>query len=138
MAESSTHIEFVYTCKDYIVKNVIPSGDDAFVCVDCPETTQKPPAVVGGVRPDLYYRRSGLLVIGEAKTIGDIDNIHSRKQYECYFEECKLFEGDSYIVVCSSWSVAPSLWTILKRMKLQNNYAAHIIVLFENGKYREL
>lgn len=138
MPESSTHMNFVDICGDYICKNVIPHGKQSYLLYDNSNSTQKPPIVIGGVRPDVYFNHGGLLVIGEAKTWNDVDNIHSLRQFECYFKECETFDGETVIVLCTTWSFAPQLWLIAKRMKINGPYKARIIVLYELGRYKEM
>lgn len=138
MPESSAHMDFVQKCGDYICDHIVPSAYSSFVLYDTPDSIQKPPAVEGGVHPDIYYNHAGLLVIGEAKTINDIDNLHSRKQYEYYFKECEQHIGNCFIVICSTWSVAPQLWKIVMHIKKNNNYKAQIIVIYELGVYKAL
>ena len=137
MPESSAHMDYVNICRDFIKNDIVPAGKDVFILSDAPESIEKPPVVVGGVRPDVLYKHNGLLVIGEAKTEKDIDNPHSRKQYNCYFQECEHFHGIKHIVFCTTWSACPQLWNIVKRMKKDCGYKTHVVVLFELGKFKE-
>lgn len=138
MPESSTHMEYVNLCGKYLTEHILPQGCDSYLLYDKPDSIQKPPAVEGGVHPDLYYQRKGLLVIGEAKTLKDVDNPHSRQQYECYFKECELFEGESVVAIITTWSAVPLLWSIVKRIKINGSYKAKVIVLYELGVYKQL
>ena len=111
----------------------MPQVKQPFVLVDLPESTQKPPAVTDGFHPDVYYCHNDIFIIGEAKTVEDVERRHSKLQYEAYFKECELFDGEKYIIVSSAWSIAMSFRTILKHIKRTNNYTAHIIVVSEEG-----
>ena len=137
MPESITHMEYVKLCGIYIKEHMIPMGNGPFIFFDKPNSLVKPPSLIGGVHPDLYYKRSDLLIIGEAKSETDIDNPHSRKQYEYYFKECECFEGVSYMVFCTSWTSCVTLWNMVRRMKRESGYHAHIVVLCESGVYKK-
>lgn len=125
-------MNFVRRIQQFI-ENKMPQVKLPFVLVDLPESTQKPPAVTDGFHPDLYYRHNGILIIGEAKTVEDVERRHSKLQYDAYFRECESFNGEKYIVVSSAWSIAMSFRTILKHLKRANNYSSHIIVVSEEG-----
>lgn len=43
------------------------------------------PPTLGFVRPDVFARGSKEVIIGEAKTAGDIDNGHTYEQLQIYF-----------------------------------------------------
>lgn len=111
----------------------MPHVQQPFVMVDLPDSTQKPPVVTDGYHPDVYYRHNGVLIIGEAKTVEDVERRHSKLQYDAYFRECEHFNGAKYIIVSSAWSIAMSFKSILKNIKRINNYSTHIIVVSEDG-----
>lgn len=115
------------------IESKMPQVKQPFVLVDLPESSQKPPVVTDGFHPDVYYHHNGILIIGEAKTVEDVERRHSKLQYDAYFRECEFFQGDKYIIVCSAWSIAMTFRTILKHIKHANNYTSQIIVLSEDG-----
>jgi len=101
MAESALHIEIVRQMYNW-VRDGIFSGDDGSIFVSLPEASvhTKPPNLLFGYQPDLYAidHKNNLLVVGEAKTIRDIDRPHSIEQYKSYLNTCLQHDGPSYLV----------------------------------------
>lgn len=131
IAESKQHMDYVNLIEQYVLR-MIPSEQGGFVYVDKPESVYKPP-LVGNFRPDLYFRAENKLIIGEAKTVADFERLHSKKQYKTYLQTCQVFDGDSLLILCSSWSVAFSFKTLIKSMKKQNGFDTKVIILSEEG-----
>lgn len=104
-----------------------------YILVDLPNSTYKPPKLTNNYHPDIYYNHNNTLVIGEAKTVNDIDNTHSRNQYISYLQECQNFQGQAYLIVCSSWTMSIMFKNLLKYIKRLNNFKTTIIVLSEVG-----
>ena len=131
IAESKLHMDYVNLVEQYVLR-MIPSEQGGFVYVDKPETAYKPP-LVGNYRPDLYFRADNKLIIGEAKTVEDFERFHSQEQYKTYLQACQTFEGDSLLILCSSWSVAFSFKTLIKSMKKRNGFNTKVIIISEEG-----
>ena len=68
-------------------------------CISIHEHWRSP--IIGGSRPDVLARESnGKTTIGEAKTLSDIDNLHTRAQFKQFFEHlCTTREGTLWISV---------------------------------------
>ena len=111
----------------------MPPVQPEYILVDLPDSVYKPPRLTNNYHPDIYYNHNNTLIIGEAKTINDIDNIHSRSQYISYLQECQKFQGKSYLIVCSSWTVSMMFKNLLKYIKRMNNFTTTVIVLSEVG-----
>lgn len=76
MSESEEHRELVRNAR-HVVNTLYPNTDPV---VDLPQRPgDELPPTIGGHRPDLYFSRAGLLVIGEAKTYRDLD---ARRTYD--------------------------------------------------------
>lgn len=124
-------MDYVSLIEQYVLR-MIHSEQGGFVYVDKPESTYKPP-MVGNFRPDLYFCAENKLIIGEAKTIADFERFHSKEQYKTYLQACQVFNGDSMLVLCSSWSVAFSFKTLIKSIRKQNNFDSKVIIISEEG-----
>jgi len=120
MAESIVHINYVRKMVDYL-SVLIPIGDRSLVLVDLPESSRKPDRTIGNFIPDLYYKNTGCLIIGEAKTENDIDRKHSIDQFESYIVETSLFNGESHIVICTSLYSFARIKNLIRRMKMEQN-----------------
>lgn len=131
MAESQAHMDYVSLVEQYVL-NKIPYQQRGFVFVDTPLSAYKPP-VIGNYRPDVYFQHNNSLIIGEAKTVKDYETKHSKEQYVTYLKECQKFQGESLLVLCSSWTVSFSYRTLIKHIKRQNRFDTKVIIISENG-----
>jgi hypothetical protein len=64
------------------------------------------PPQLSDVRPDVYARAeaSGQLVVGEAKTAGDLENDHTIRQLEAYFKHLASHSS------CELWLAVPFMY----------------------------
>ena len=128
MPESRSHMNLVQVAYNYI-KQIVPSDYSCFVQVDSPDT--KRPVAVGDFVPDVYLCTSDLIIIGEAKTIGDFDRPHSKAQYREYLNSFMNFNGTGILVISVPWQVTPSIKNYLRRLKEELNTKTKIVVLNE-------
>lgn len=101
MAESLNHMEYIRRIVGYvptIAKHYVP----ALLSSDLPEAQTHPIPMSEGYRPDVFYQDSDIVVIGEAKTIKDIENEHTFSQLSSYINEARNFQKQRHIVFCSS------------------------------------
>lgn len=131
MNESIEHIRFVEMIIDY-VKDVIPEEKSNLLMVDLPSYNH-PVLSYSNFIPDVKYKQEDLLIIGEAKTIDDFNREHSRKQYEAYLDECKMFPGKSIIVISIPWNLLLTAKNHFKLLKKRNNYTTKIVILSNSG-----
>jgi hypothetical protein len=120
MPESTTHIVLVEHLLEWTRHNHSNSAD-AIVFVDLPSMigTDKPPTI-GGYNPDLYCKqeRGQYVVIGEAKSAGDIETRHSREQLKAYLTHLKQY-SNGVLVIAVPWHTvgqARSLIRMLQRL----------------------
>ncbi len=128
MPESRSHMDLVQVTYNYI-KQILPNDYSCFVQVDSPDT--KRPGIVEDFVPDVYLCTSDLIIIGEAKTIGDFERSHSKAQYRAYLNTCMNFNGTSILVISVPWQVTPSIKNYLRRLKEELNAKTKIVVLNE-------
>lgn len=101
MGETAKHINLVYLLE----KNVIRDNDinSSLIFLDTPESRNDCPPIINGYKPDLYYQFENVMIIGEAKTKNDLDNIHTKKQIETYILMCSNFKGESIFYLAVPW-----------------------------------
>lgn len=94
-------------------------------------TSGAPPPVIGENRPDVYARdlTTGRAIIGEAKTAGDIDNLHTCDQLSSYFQHLySQSEGELWIAV--PWMSAGTALRVGKLVRQQTKaYSIPICVV---------
>ncbi len=133
MAESSEHIDYVKKIAKYV--SLLTSVEiSSNLLVDLPEYSNRPDRTIGNFIPDLFYKDSRCLIIGEAKTENDIDRKHSKEQYESYIREASLFDGESHIIICTSLYSFARLKNIIKKIKLEENSSAKLHLLNDIGE----
>lgn len=131
MGESRKHIDLVKTTYEYI-KTIVPYDSIPFIEMDSSETS-KPSRVIGNFIPDVYYCYQNILVIGEAKTIGDFDRRHSIEQYSSYLQECERFPGKSVLVLGVPWQIMITAKNYFKRWKRNKETKTIIVIINEMG-----
>jgi hypothetical protein len=99
MPESSNHLRLVSALVGWIAAEYF-HGDRGLILVDCPESLAraKPPGIAGFV-PDVYGQglSGGGVVIGEAKTAGDLENLHTREQLHSFLLHCAARPGSVFV-----------------------------------------
>jgi hypothetical protein len=99
MPESTVHMKLVCSLVSWISSEFF-AGQQGTVLVDSPENpaTAKP-ALINGFVPDVFGRGlpGGAVVIGEAKTAGDVDNRHTRAQIAAFLQYCAAMQGSVFV-----------------------------------------
>lgn len=116
MSESAQHQKLVNMIIEY-VENIVGQDEKSFIFSDAADGKCLPPLTTEGYRPDVYYQYGDILIIGEAKTSGDVDHLHSKQQYDSYLKKCVLFDGKAYFVAAVYWADKAQLHNILHRIK---------------------
>ena len=133
MAESRNHLELVQVALKYI-KGIISSEMSKLIQIDSPDT--KRPEMIDRFIPDILLEEDSLLIIGEAKTIKDLERKHSLDQYEAYLRKCQSFIGDKYIVISVPWQITRTAKNLFRSLK--NKYSidvnVKIVVINELGE----
>lgn len=131
MAESQNHIDLVSIAFTHI-KSMVPANEQCLIECDFPSTS-RPTKVINGYIPDVYYWNNNRLIIGEAKTINDFDNKHSKNQIESYYRECTQFSGNSYLVICVPWQLVFSVKNYIRLLKRMIPGDVDVTVINELG-----
>ena len=99
MPESSTHLRLVSALVEWISGEYFRKGKGS-ILIDSPESIAqgKPPGIDGYV-PDVFGSNSsaGGVVIGEAKTAGDLENVHTREQLAAFLRYCSANPGSVFV-----------------------------------------
>ena len=100
MAESEEHSNLVAILHSYIA-DIFCEGKGERVLTDSVsnESRTRPPSIAGYV-PDAYVMLSeqGRVVIGEAKSMGDLENSHTETQVVAFLRRCRDVEGSTFIL----------------------------------------
>jgi hypothetical protein len=122
MAESSAHQILVERLVQWMQRN-ISNSDIPVVLVDSPTTTagNQPPAI-GGYNPDVFCRTIGRehVLIGEAKTAGDIENKHSRDQFRAFLVYLKQFQSGT-LVVAVPWRAVGQVMSLIRFLQRETD-----------------
>lgn len=136
MAESKAHMDLVEIILEH-VEGIVPCHLQSIIQCDSP-TTSRPTKVIGGFIPDLYFWNNDKLIIGEAKTIKDFDNKHSKAQIESYYLECMGFYGEATLVMCVPWQLVSSVKNHMRILRKKYGGSFGITIINELGWKVEL
>ncbi len=132
MGESFEHLKYVRTTLD-IACELVPSNKHPYVQSDLPESESTPPSLNGGFRPDVYYCDEELLIIGEAKTLKDVETKHSLAQYAAYICEGESFMRTAYMIFVVPWTMSRTIKKTLSNVRTNANVNLQIIIVDDAG-----
>ena len=120
MAESLNHINYVKRIVEY-VKDIPTAFISHCLLADLPDSPERPTATLDGYIPDVLYKDAQTIIIGEAKTIRDVENDHTERQIDSYIEEVRCHKGTRHIVICSNTLSFSHIKNMLVRKKMREN-----------------
>jgi len=130
MPESATHMNYVRKIVSYMT-TAIESCQEGMIMADLAEYGKRPPKVIGGVFPDVYYRTPDTFVIGEAKTDDDIERSHTDEQLNNYIKELRTADGHKKHLILATSVYSFAMWknkiVRLKRNGEYDDIKIHII-----------
>ena len=132
MGESKQHIELVRLLKKTAEKLV--GNNIKLILADLPEANEKPPTMIEGFRPDIYYNYRDILIVGEAKTSMDFERMHSIKQYHAFLEHCYSFKGRAIFILAIPWTEYISAKNMLRRIVKKQGYSFEVWVINDLNK----
>ena len=117
MAESYQHRSLVREIVSYLdtMPNICPDLIEA----DLEEYNTRTSRVVGGYFPDVFYKDSEKIIIGEAKSLNDFLTPHTESQISSYISEVLLFPGQKHIIISVPFILSNTLFNYINR-KLEN------------------
>ncbi len=127
MGESKQHMDLVRLLKRVVEKLV--EDNTKLVLVDLPEVDGKPPIILGGFKPDIYYKYKEVLIVGEAKTSIDFEKAHSIQQYYSFLQHCHDFTGKAIFILAIPWTEYISAKNMLRRIVKKHGYSFEIRVI---------
>lgn len=122
MSESAAHAYLVHQMVTFIASQLLTPMDSGLMLIDSVENApqRKPPPVFGHI-PDVFVLTSNekKLIIGEAKTPGDLDNQHTRDQLCGFLRKCAEYDA-SVLVMAVQWDQSRLASSLLKACKRDN------------------
>lgn len=131
MGISQSHIRLVDELKYYVNVEHGKTGN-CIIYLDNPNTPnwQKIPKI-GDTIPDLYARcfNPDLIILGEAKTINDVENPHSIFQYKHYLLFCNQ-NKNTHLIFAVPWTAVSCLRNTIRNLTRRLNIKnVHIVYL---------
>lgn len=126
----SGHSNLVEAIKSWILGNV---PDNRMLCVysDLPSNnaSNKPPRIEGFI-PDIYAseRNREIVIVGEAKTAGDLETRHSTAQFEAFLRHCSG-QVNSLLVIAVPWHMVNCGKSLIRSLK-KRTHTEDVRVLF--------
>ena len=124
MPESEEHSNLVVLLHSYIADRFC-EGQGGRVITDsiARESRTRPPSIAGHV-PDAYVMLDelGKVVIGEAKSIGDLENSHTEAQVAAFLERCARAEGSVFILAVP-WPIERLARALLTKFQIKDGLA---------------
>ncbi len=116
MAESATHQGLVRQLVLWTERNLEGNG---VLYVDDParDASNRPPRITGFV-PDLYWKSldSACILVGEAKSAGDVESPHSRKQFASFLAHLSAV-SDGTLLLAVPWHAVPQAKSLMKAIQ---------------------
>lgn len=139
MPESEEHSNLVTLLHSYISDRFC-EGQGARVITDSigSESRTRPPSIAGYV-PDAYVMldEPGRVVIGEAKSIGDLENSHTEAQISAFLERCARVEGSVFLLAVP-WPIERLARALLTNFQVKEGLThVEAIVLSELSRLAE-
>lgn len=98
-------------------------------------STNRPPPI-GGYVPDAYVMldEQGRVVIGEAKSMGDMENSHTEAQIAAFLRRCGMAEGSAFILAVP-WPIERLAGALLANYRIREGLPqVEIVVLSEMNR----
>lgn len=133
MAESAAHMEYVRNIVNYM-EIKFQCSTNGILLTDLPETAERPDPVINGFIPDVLYMSKDYYIIGEAKTVNDVDNWHTKEQVRSYIEQLKTSHREKHLFLCTTWTSSRTFKNLIIRLRKEISTTDIIVHLMdENG-----
>lgn len=121
MPESFLHMSLVNYLHNWVLENYQDYSPD---WIDLPKfRSRMSQRTINRFVPDFYARNkknSNQVIVGEAKTPFDLENIHSEEQIASFLHHCKLYEGSIFLLAIP-WDYAACARGFIKYLKNKND-----------------
>ena len=136
MPESEEHSKLVAMIRSYIADRFCEGQGDRVITDSIGSQSRTRPPSIAGYVPDAYVILDdlGRVVIGEAKSIGDLENLHTEAQVTAFLERCARAEGSVFILAVP-WPIERLARALLTKFQVEEGLdRVETIVLSEmNG-----
>lgn len=114
MPESDLHRFYITKIIEHIDMRYCVQ-DSKLILTDLADNWRRPPQIANFV-PDVYYSSpvSGVTIVGEAKSTGDILTSRSRLQILAFIEYCRINNG--IFIVAVPWDEYPTAVNLVKNI----------------------
>ncbi|MGA2545395.1 MAG: hypothetical protein ABSF43_02515 [Rectinemataceae bacterium] len=132
MAESNIHIKLVSALVSWIATKYF-QGERGSLLIDSSESPAiAKPSGINGYVPDVigHGLSDGLVVIGEAKTSGDLENLHTQEQLKAFLQYCAA-RPSSIFVLAVPWHMTRFARALLKSIGRRSGYESVSTVVLE-------
>jgi hypothetical protein len=131
MSDSAQHLELVRSIVSFVAVNFSPTK--FAILTDLPGSVDKPPKIHGFV-PDVFAQDAPrtTVIIGEAKTISDLQTVHSQMQVEAFLRFLAAQENGIFILAVP-WPVAVTARQIAERY-LESLEVKHVKLVICDGQ----
>ena len=116
--ESAKHATLVSILHQYIADRFCDGDKDRiFVDSSLVNSSGRPPSIATFI-PDTYVmlNNAGRVVIGEAKSLRDLENSHTDEQVTAFLQRCGLSKG-SVLVMAVPWTIERLAKSILTKLR---------------------
>jgi hypothetical protein len=120
MGESAVHVRLVTVLVTW-VSRIFLNGAENLILVDgALGVSQNAPPSIYGYTPDIYLSKNAknIMVIGEAKTAGDLENNHTKDQFKAFMRKISEVK-DSLFVVAVPWDMTVLARRFIEEQKKQ-------------------
>ncbi len=126
----SRHSNLVESIKGWILEYV---PDNRMFCIYCDlpsNNASNKPLRIEGFIPDIYAieRDYELIIVGEAKTPGDLETRHSMAQFEAFLRHCSG-KINSMLVIAVPWHMVNCGRSLIRSLK-KRTHTEDVRVLF--------
>ncbi len=133
--ESLSHHNLVKEIYKYVIKQ--PNIYKELIESDIFEVAGTVTKMQEGYIPDLYYNHGDIVIIGEAKTEKDLNNLHSIRQLKAYVNHLSQYICTGYratLIIAVPWEASITAYRMLKRIIGDEKIV--LIVINELGVYK--
>ena len=122
MPESDEHLNLVTILRRYIAERWCEGDRDRVLCDTDDGATDARPPLIEGFIPDAYVMLNewGKVVIGEAKSIGDLENLHADSQIAAFLKRCGMVEGSAFILAVP-WPIERLARSLLRNFQIKED-----------------
>lgn len=132
MPETHQHKRLVEIMVEF-VRNTYLNGDTTRLLVDSAVSRDSGrPPIIGGFRPDLFAHQPGssAVILGEAKSIQDFENLHTLAQLTSFMCYCNK-SPESIFVLAVPWIFQRNAESLVQMLKIRHGMKSVKTIVLE-------